>query len=368
MVRLSRRSGFTLIELLVVIAIIAVLIGLLLPAVQKVREAANRMSCTNNLKQLGLGLHNYHSAHGWLPPGMVGPLSPTDSIGVATGHGSDYSFFVSLLPYIEQDNVYKLIAPVLNTTVGRMDDPDNRDPNLPYWFDNPYPPTVMYSAGKTVIKSHICPSIPGGEPDNNAFGQGYGTTDGGFIIGGPLVRNLGPSTVVTTGFWYENYDSVETLMPLGVTTYAGCSGLGRGNNSTPNSLNIPWNAYEGVFVNRSQKRLTDIHDGTSNTMMLVEVAGRGHASFPNRWNAFARSWVGSCCVSPGYGTKNGQETFVYQMSSYHTGIVNSCFADGSVRGVRGNIPGNTTDTQWLVLQALGGVKEGTPVDLNAISQ
>src|SRR5205823_9832481 len=109
------RGGFTLIELLVVIAIIGVLIGMLLPAVQKVREAANRMKCTNNLKQLGLACHNYHDSYGQFPPGVLyypGPgLSPgavpTDAAG---GWSSSKGNWLALtLPYMEQNNLFNLI-------------------------------------------------------------------------------------------------------------------------------------------------------------------------------------------------------------------------------------------------------------------
>jgi prepilin-type N-terminal cleavage/methylation domain-containing protein len=360
------RHGFTLIELLVVIAIIAILIGLLLPAVQKVREAAARTQCSNNLKQLGVAAHNYHSAYGVLPAGLIGPPNPTTTVGGnlpdgtpdPAGHGSDVGLLVFLLPYIEQDNVYKLITPEYGrtpTNVGRMDDPNNLNPAMPFWFDNPYPPTVLYTTGRTTIKTFRCPSDPNGEPENNAYGTGR---TGGWIIGGMHVRNLAnPATVVTTGFWYEDYQSVENLMPLAPSNYVGCAGLGRGDN--PN-----WSRYEGIFVDRGAKKFETIGDGTSNTILLTEVSGRAHgsATFANRYNVFAHSWVGSGTISTGYGTRIGKEAYVYQMSSYHAGVVQVALADGSVRAINGNISADPTNATWRILQALGGANDGDTIN------
>src|SRR5262249_28648551 len=120
----SRPSGFTLIELLVVIAIIAVLIGLLLPAVQKIREAAARMTCTNNLKQIGLALHNYHDTNRIFPAGAVinynaTPIPPSKSAPQCGGDCRGNSMWAVLLPYLEQGNIYnQLSAATNNFTLG----------------------------------------------------------------------------------------------------------------------------------------------------------------------------------------------------------------------------------------------------------
>src|SRR5438270_13621648 len=131
------RRAFTLIELLVGIAIIAVLIGLLLPAIQKVREAANRISCENNLKQLGLALHNYHGAYGYFPPAR-NPFSPPPPLV--------HSALARLLPFVEQDNVGRLI--------------DFTTP--PIYFAGTTPPSAgNYTASITVVKLWLCPSDGG---------------------------------------------------------------------------------------------------------------------------------------------------------------------------------------------------------------
>src|SRR3954451_11159187 len=141
------RRAFTLIELLVAIAIIAILIGLLLPAVQKIREAANRMSCANHLKQMGLGLHAYHDAHGAFPAGIVSALGtagwvfPANCNAEPPDAGPGWGLFALLLPYVEQDNLHKSVRFDLSIA----------DPANP-------------AARRTVVPLYRCPSAPGPAP------------------------------------------------------------------------------------------------------------------------------------------------------------------------------------------------------------
>ena len=218
------RRGFTLIELLVVIAIIAILIGLLLPAVQKVREAASRIRCANNLKQLGLALHNYHLSNECFPPGLVS--GGTDiSDAQATG-------FTFLLPYLEQDNTYKL-----------------------YQFDQPWYQAANYQAVGILVKLFFCPS-----------NREEGTID------------LAPIAAQ----WQS------TLPPVAAgCDYAFC----RGANG---AVNQDWNRIppqvRGVFNIRpgdeahSGVRLTDILDGTSMTLAMGDAAAGTPSLLVRDWN------------------------------------------------------------------------------------
>lgn len=153
--RTRQRSGFTLIELLVVIAIIAVLIGLLLPAVQKVREAANRMTCTNNLKQIGLALHNFHDTHGGFP--MGGEMEV----------GGMWSGFI--LPYIEQDNIFKALTFQEDATLNAQWAREVAHPNAS--ITSPDPTERNIAACETLLKIYRCPSaaLPEHLPDGSTW-------------------------------------------------------------------------------------------------------------------------------------------------------------------------------------------------------
>lgn len=213
----TQRRGFTLIELLVVIAIIAVLIGLLLPAVQKVREAAARAKCSNNLKQIGLGLHNFHDANGVFPPG-IGALNDAVAMKPWVGSNAYLSNTVPatlrircwpafILPFVEQDALYKQLplTPVNATMATQFGIPDN-------------------DSSGTVLSVYTCPSDP----------RGTAIEPRGGI----------PSP------------------PQSFTSYAGVGGV--------DSYADTWPLSDGVLFWRSKVKITDIADGTSNTLGVGE--------------------------------------------------------------------------------------------------
>jgi len=233
------RHGFTLIELLVVIAIIGVLIALLLPAVQKVREAANRTSCSNNLKQIGLALHNYESANRRFPaawklltqPDPAVPQNYTVSTPttIATPNPAIVgpSVFVLILPYLEQDNVYKQI----DTTKS---------------FFNPANMPGNNAAYSTPIKTFLCPSAPGDVAVDYSAELAQSFSNFGVIL---------------------NYPAG---LIFGRTDYAPDAGM----SADIPGINI--NAGASIIVQPPARpvRITDIIDGSSNTIMVIEDAGR----------------------------------------------------------------------------------------------
>jgi prepilin-type N-terminal cleavage/methylation domain-containing protein/prepilin-type processing-associated H-X9-DG protein len=291
------RQAFTLIELLVVIAIIAVLIAILLPAVMKVREAANRMSCTNNLKHLGLALHLYENFHCKFPPGQAkGPLLEAHITKPDVHHG--WAPFI--LPYIEQDNLAKL-----------------------YDFD-------AWSASwenQPVVAKQLpifqCPSTP--EQDRfMEFGVFTGGRKGAC---GDYAPTFGVDRALVDLDWI---DQPEDQAIFGTFS------------SGPLVWHITY--YQGILVPNRMTRLIEIRDGASNTILLTEDAGRpalwlaGHKVADNEvgggpWQAYNNGFVvrgsnadgsspGPCAIN----CTNNNEIY-----SFHPGGANAVFADGHVR-------------------------------------
>ena len=359
---MRRRQGFTLIELLVVIAIIAILIGLLLPAVQKVREAAARMSCSNNLKQIGLGLMNYESSYGRLPYASWMPYcyDPSNGISLKMRTKSGLNPFgpnwaVLILPYIEQDNLYQQsgaagypgFSPVPSDKSG------GSVAGLPFNLS-------WLSIVGVPVKIYLCPSDPYNRL--NYLDPATGP------IGGPATGWARGNYGVTAG--YEDYDHQNG----GASYVTSAAGIPRQNHMVSNP----------VMACNYGAKITEISDGTSNTILVGELRAGLTAVDPR--GVWALGFPGSSIVNAGRGSYNptpnnllggvpadggdelqngalycspataalgmgcttsGTDMTSAMARSLHTGGVNCCFADGSVHFVKNAV----SQLTWVQLLA-----------------
>ena len=290
---MSRRDrthvrGFTLIELLVVIAVISVLIGLLLPAVQAARETANRIKCANNLKQIGLAMHNYHDTHRTLPPSRFG-----------VGGGVSWAWMI--LPQLEQDNLYNSV-------------------NLDSAFED-VPRTAF--AGSVPI--YFCPSRRKPQDTTQSFSQMSGACillDGMQGSPGDYAASIG-----TTGADY----TLETV--LGPLPQNGVFRWDRGSATTSLIRKRPIISGEPRGI-----KFTSIIDGLSNTFLV----GEKHVP-PNQWNKFPldcsiydghQPVCNTRSAGPGAPLSNSIKDQGWKFGSYHPGICQFVFCDGSVHVLR----------------------------------
>ena len=295
------RSGFTLIELLVVIAIIAILIGLLLPAVQKVREAAARMKCQNNLKQIGLAAHNYHDTYGKLP----------NAYDARTG----LSWHVLVLPYLEQENLYRQFdftnASVSHGIVGR---------------NNPH--------GLVKVAMYQCPTSP---VTNQLFGAPHNTNGASDYI------PSGSGNAAAVPHYYA-VNGPRGTNPLTGTAYPTGTALHEG---------VPV-ATSGMFQRDGAITLLAVTDGTSNTMMVAEMSWLSN-TFGTRYRSWVRGgeeYAGVVAGRPSFVVSGRNVTnainaiFVANLivpyndvpfGSMHPGGMNAGMGDGSVRFIQQNL-------------------------------
>jgi len=324
----SRRHGFTLIELLVVIAIIAILIGLLLPAVQKVRDAAARMECSNNLKQMGLALHNFNDTYKRLPAAMI-HSGRYNNPAAAPYRGPEVDYtgqpyvvynhtgFVALLPYIEQGNLFKQYNyKCVSSSSNPYGLPLGADPN-------PNPNRLV--AG-TIVPIYVCPA------DENPP---------------PLITDQ-----PRTSYFYERDNFARSNYLFNTAAYT--------------DYDAPWSQTSsgprGPFGNDGAAALGRIPDGTSNTYAIGESRQLHTASqYGPYWGAgthtsvHGRGYYDQFQPNYPYGTCSGNAAkkcqYAWGYGSNHSGVTNFVFLDGSVRGLSDGM-------DYLVFRALGTMDGG----------
>jgi prepilin-type N-terminal cleavage/methylation domain-containing protein len=309
MSRVRVRFGFTLIELLVVIAIIAVLIGLLVPAVQKVRQAASKMSCSNNLHQIAIAAANYESANGVLPPGA--------NFNQNVFGGSFIGCLPYLLPYVEQDPVFKQIPANFF---------DVNQTNQGFWDGN----AAALAASQVNIKTFMCPS-------DNPFVEVQNYTFLALILYGPALT------------LYGYYDPNTRNIPFGKSNYAASGGaIGSCASASPF-----YNQFCGPYYGDSRNKTSNINDGSSNTIGFGELLGG--TSGPSRdWNL---SWMGSGAQATAWQLLNPAQWYTF--GSFHTAGVQFAMCDGSVKTMsRVGSGTNWFSTPWYNFMYASGQNDG----------
>jgi len=373
--RLAARNAFTLIELLVVIAIIAVLIGMLLPAVQKVSEAASRSKRQNNLKQIALAAHNYNVAIGNFPPGYIGPTL-NESNGCTNGQDPSYlGVLTFILPFMEQNALYQTI---------------DINPGT-YWYKTTRsgtdgPPTAGYAANADLVASQhvvptfLCPSAPQAPSLLGWWGANH-------TWNMTLNAANGPSCPPGSGGYGGPYifagatNTFNNPQTFGGTNYFGVAGTGyRGTDSSTQAFGlIVLNAFNGVFTNNSNTSLAQITDGTTTTLMFGESLG----GLSGGQVIFNYNWIGTAVMETRFGLPaTGASSDWRQFSSYHPGTVNFAFCDGSVHPIKAGSSNNfappaaesgsylyTAGNQpadWLVFQQLAAIGDGSTPNSSSI--
>jgi len=343
MTRWKRRWGFTLIELLVVIAIIAILIGLLLPAVQKVRDAAARMQCSNNLKQITLASHNYDSTYGQLPPGIVDHPTGQANSGF-TFQAPCYGALCFLLPYIEQDNLYKSLVPTPKAQMSNTD---------PSWIGGGWWSVGSYfNAAQAPVKTYLCPSD---NPQTSSIGT--------FVIFYTDANKLR-----FTGGYFPN----PTGNLFGRTNYAPNAGA----IGAP-SVNF-YGTWLGPFTDISNNKVGAIPDGTSNTIFFGEILGGAYFnvacnSTGTASRDFSAAWMGAGAFPTAWGLPDNPRDPAggpcwYTYGGKHTGVIQFGFGDGSVRSVRKGIATSFFSADWYAFQRAAGMQDAQVVDFSVLGQ